>query len=132
MSIGDWLARKYNILAQQAAADTTRADAAMISAQAAAKLDTTRAELLPTESAAAVALQRAQAALTSNQAKVVIPESNARIGLMGTEGMVNRANAGLIGENTVTAKRNNRLITTLPSSLESVMGARYPGFRLSD
>jgi hypothetical protein len=119
----DFLTKKYAILQQQAVADTARAGAAVTSANAAANLDNTRAGILPTESAAAIALQRAQAGLTTAQTGIVAPESAARIGLMGTEASLNRANTGLVSENTVTAKRGNRLISILPDSLRSVMGS---------
>lgn len=122
-----FLRQKYAILQQQANADTERAGATTLTAGAAANLDRTRANLLPTESAAAVALQRAQTALTGNQAQTVLPESRARINLLGTEAGLNTANIGLIGENTVAAKRNNRLISILPDSLRSVMGGTSVG-----
>jgi hypothetical protein len=94
-----WLGRKYANMDQQAAADTTRANAAAVSANAGAQLDTVKAGLLPAESKANIALTGAQtglAAATARQqdeetkyigptANANIAESRARGGLYGAQ-----------------------------------------------
>lgn len=66
----DWnaaIARKYDILQQQADADALRAKGAFTSDTASAALDTTRAGLMPKESASQIGLQGAQAGLLGAQ-----------------------------------------------------------------
>lgn len=65
-----WLGRKYDLLAQNAAADTTRAKAGLISANAGANLDTVKAGLLPGQTAADIAESRARANLTNVNAQL--------------------------------------------------------------
>lgn len=129
--------------------DTQEKDATSraLAAAASARLDTTRADILPSQSAAEIALQRAQTSLTREQAAIVAPESKSRIGLQTTEAGLNRArigetiaNTSLIGANTDLTKTNNavakrnglREISIGEDSLQSVLGGRYSGFRLSD
>lgn len=124
-SIDYWLGRKYAILQQQANATTTNASSSATAANAAAALDLTRSRLLPAESAANVGQTQAQTNLLGEQAKVVVPESRARINSLN-------ADAGLASTNSAIGRRSLREFSVLPSSLEAVMGAQYPGFRLSD
>ena len=105
-----WLGRKYDLLGQNAAADTTRAQAGLISANAGANLDTVRAGLLPAESRANLGLTAAQAALaaanaaqTQEQTRYVGPLARSSIGL-------NTAQAGNLGAETrFTGSRTSQL-----------------------
>lgn len=68
----DWeyfLNRKYDLLQQNANADTTRANAGMLTAQAGANLDQVRAGLLPKQTTSDINLQSAQAALANATAR---------------------------------------------------------------
>lgn len=123
--INYWLGRKYALLAQNAAADTARAGAAVTSANASANLDAVRADILPKQAASEIALQGAQTRLTGEQANIVAPESRARIGLIGSETGLNRAQTGLVGAQTASQRRLNRQISILPESLQAVMSQRY-------
>ena len=99
-----WLAQKYAILQQQADADTSRAGAAVTTANSAANLDATRARLLPAESKANIGLTNAQANLTTENAAQVAPLARANIGLMGAQTGLARANIGLTDAQTVTER----------------------------
>lgn len=74
-----WLGRKYAVQDQQAQADTLRANAGMLSAQAGANLDTVRAGLLPAESKANIGLTGAQMA-AANAAAAQTNEETKYIG----------------------------------------------------
>lgn len=65
-----WLGRKYTDLDMNAAADTTRAQAGLISANAGANLDTVKAGLLPGQTAADIAEAQARANLTNVNANL--------------------------------------------------------------
>jgi hypothetical protein len=104
-----WLGRKYANMDQQAAADTTRANAAAVSANAGAQLDTVKAGLLPAESKANIALTGAQtglAAATARQqdeeTKYIGPTANANIA-------ESRARGGLYGAQATGEQQLNTL-----------------------
>lgn len=97
-----WLGRKYDIMQQNANADTTRANAGAVSAAAGANLDKVRAGLLPAESAANIGLTRAQAANTAEQTKYVGPRAKADIYATTNQG-------SLYGAQTVGESQLNRL-----------------------
>lgn len=97
-----WLGRKYDVMQQNANADTTRANAGMISANAGANLDKVRAGLLPAESAANIGLTNAQAANTNEQTKYVGPRAKADIYATTNQG-------SLYGAQTVGESQLNRL-----------------------
>src|SRR4051812_9523596 len=92
-----YLAQKYAIMQQQANADTTRAGAGLLSAQAGAKLDTVRAGLLPGESAANVAQTRAQTQGLLEQNKYIGPLAQSTIGLQGSAAKQNLSQSALYG-----------------------------------
>lgn len=94
------LARKYAIMQQQADADTSRAAAGGLSAQASANLDTVRAGLLPRESAANVAQTAAQTAGIREQNRFIDPLARSTIGLQSSQARQNAAQAGYLGSET--------------------------------
>jgi hypothetical protein len=95
----DFLAQKYALLQQNANADTTRAQAALLQAQSGSNLDNTRAGLLPAESKANNALTFAQTGLAGANtrnvdvttqlapqlARSTIAHNTAEIGNIGAE-----------------------------------------------
>jgi len=94
---------------------------------AAAALDLTKARLAPGESAAQIALQRAQGSLLGAQASVVVPESQARIAQARSGIAVDRANIGLISENTRGARINNTQFTPDPGLADQYARMRLGG-----
>lgn len=97
---GGLLARKYDIMQQQANADTTRAGAGLITAQSGANLDNVRAGLLPNESAANIAEQQARQRNLDATTKYVGPLALSTIGLQKQQGRVYGAQAGLYDSET--------------------------------
>jgi hypothetical protein len=88
-----WLGRKYAVMQQSADADTTRANAGLISANAGANLDTVRAGLLPAESKANIGLTvantglaNAGAAQTTEETRYIGPKARADIAESGARG----------------------------------------------
>jgi hypothetical protein len=104
-----WLGRKYELLQQNAAADTTRANAGLISANAGANLDTVKAGLLPDQAAADIAQQR-------EQTKYIGPLAQSTIGLQKRQGDYYGAQGGLA--NSEAAKNT---ILTQPSSYQDYL-----------
>lgn len=131
--ISYWLGRKYAIAQQQADAGTTNAAAttrnaatsALVGA-ASAGLDNTRAGLLPGQTAAENAQTLANANILGLQAQTILPESTARIA------NINSTIAGQDVQTKIATKEGLTTRTILPASLQAVMGANYPGFRLED
>lgn len=113
-----FLKQKYQLLRQQADAQTQNANTNQTAAQAAARLDNVRATLLPDESAANIAQTRAQASLLGEQAKVVAPESRARIANTN-------ADTRAIGIGADIAKR--RGLTILPTEAIGDAARRIAG-----
>jgi hypothetical protein len=108
-----WLSQKYRLLGQNAAADTTRANAAMVSAQGGANLDNVRAGLLPAESKANIGLTNAQMGLANANArnvdettKFVGPLARSSIGVNTAQAGNLDADAAFTGQRTESAKRS--------------------------
>lgn len=118
-----WLGRKYDLLGQNAAADTTRANAGMISAQAGANLDTVRAGLLPSQTRSDIALQRAQA----NLAAATAAQQNEETKYIGRKALADifntTAQGGLYNEEAGARKRMGYGFPISGSSLSPSMGS---------
>lgn len=100
----DWnslLARKYDILGQQAAADTTRAQAGMIDANANANLSGVKAGLLPGQTAADIEEAKARANLTNVQATTAPGLAKASEAASYGSANANNAQSKLYGAQTV-------------------------------
>lgn len=87
------LAQKYAIMQQQANADSTRANAGLISANSGANLDNVKAGLLPGESAANIAEQQARTGNINATTKYVGPLALSTIGLQRRQGQYYGAGA---------------------------------------
>jgi hypothetical protein len=111
-----WLGRKYDLLGQNAAADTTRAQAGLISANAGANFDAVRAGLLPAESKSNIGLQAAQAGLaaanarnTDETTKYIAPLARSSIGLNSAQSKNLGAEAAFTGSRATSVDQVNRL-----------------------
>jgi hypothetical protein len=102
-----WLGRKYDLLGQNAAADTTRAQAGLISANAGANLDTVRAGLLPGQTEADIAESKARANLTNVNASLAPGLAKASEASSYGGAKANIAQAGLYGAQTTGENQAN-------------------------
>lgn len=110
MDISYWLGRKYDLLAQNAAADTTRANAGLVSANAGANLDTVRAGLLPGQTAADIANTNAQARLTNTNATLAPGLAKASEAASYGGANANNEQAKVYGAQAIGENQTNGLI----------------------
>lgn len=108
-----WLGRKYAILGQQADADTTRANAGLISANADANLTNVKAGLLPGQTAADIAESEARANLTNVNAKLAPGLAKASEAASYGSAKANTAQAGLYGAQTAGENQANTTLNSL-------------------
>lgn len=132
-----FLGRKYALLAQNADADTQRANASTLTAQtgatvgaAQAALDNIRARLMPGESAANVRRMNAEANLTNNQAQTVIPLAQSTIGLNASQARSVDINADIAANDGLVFRPNGIAPGGNQAALDRVLG-RYALPKLS-
>lgn len=125
--MADLLARKYDIMQQQANAESLRASSI-------ANLEGVRAKLLPGESAAQVNLlgsqvgkTNADTASTIEQTKFVGPLANSEIAFKRTAGRQNLAQASNLDADTSTRSQLNRLFSTDPDFRSRLFGGSEGG-----
>lgn len=134
-----WLGRKYGIMQQNANADTTRANAGMLSAQAGANFDNVRAGLLPAESKANIGLTAAQTGLTNantrqtdTETKYIGPKTMADIFATRAQGgYYNSEAAGNNATNRLFSIGNNfgyGMPNTGNSALDEIVARSRSGF----
>lgn len=119
----DWdglLAKKYALLGQQANADTTRANAGLISANADANLSNIKAGLLPAESKATVANTNANTNLTTVNAGLAPGLAKASEAASYGSAYANRQQGGLYGAQATSEGQQS---TTLAKALGGDMNA---------
>lgn len=102
-----WLGRKYDLLGQNTAADTARAQAGLISANSGAALDTVRAGLLPGQTAADIAESKARANLTAVNATLAPGLAKASEAASYGSAKANVAQAGLYGAQTTAEEQSS-------------------------
>lgn len=110
----DWdglLAKKYALLGQQANADTTRANAGMISANADANLSNIKAGLLPAESKATVANTNANTNLTTVNAGLAPGLAKASEAASYGQAKANTAQGLLYGSQTTAENQSSQTLS---------------------
>lgn len=116
-----WLGRKYAGLDQQAAADTTRANAGLISANAGAHLDTVKAGLLPSQTAADIAESNARARLTNVNATLAPDLAKASEASSYGGAKANVAQASLYGAQTNAESQASQSLSALGLSANPII-----------
>lgn len=103
------LATKYAILQQNANADTSRANAGMVTANAGANLDAVRAGLLPKQTEADIAEAQSRASLNNVNAanipgidKSLIARNYSEAGNLNANSGLARANTGAVTQSTTS------------------------------
>lgn len=108
-----WLGRKYALLGQNADADTTRANAGLISANAGANLDTVKAGLLPSQTAADIAESGARTNLTNVNATLAPSLAKASEAASYGSAAANTAQGKLYGSQTTSEEQANQSLQSL-------------------
>ena len=112
----DWaamLARKYDILGQNANAEMTKANAAATEAGANANFTNVRAGLLPGQSAADVAEAKARTNQINVNAGIAPGMAAATEANLYGEAARSRAEVPLLGEQTTSAAKQNQFISSV-------------------